>query len=739
MWSKMIVCLIIPVILVFTVQAQEYGQTEFQPEGLASPSTTDLAKRGNALDWNLPDDNYNLSALYRSLDDWELIYSDTMSVVIPADNYFGISFDPTTETTNYIDFTEEMTPAEIQAIQRAPAWLRFDLYDNLRRFDYPIIAEWVADIINNAEDPYVDEVCFEAAHISPQLLSGPMDLQLLTENAECIYNVDDSLHFVQIVDYGTSADDDYYSTAVYRVIDDNGDTLEIEIDKEIYYWYVVHPKLSDELPAYIDPNTGFNTSPPDGVFWRSWFWTYADSGYAYYNEQWSDCEFLWDRTNTTTDAIDVVNSWIDNVMNWGAGSERPIQPVRIYALHCGNCGEYQDIRAAAGRLALIPTACTSNICEDHVWNEFWEREWIHWDGGDINNPLLYENGWGKVLSAVFNWRGDGYVWTVTDRYSADICSLYVSVKDADDFPADGYRVKVYSDFYYGGTYYTTWGVTDENGMCSFALGDSKNYYLRLEGGLGNYPASPTGIVTVIQNSLPDEVYTYSYSFDSTKAVAWAPQQDYPNPLDEYRMEITYNVQFESIYGNFFTYASLVPVQFTQHSEDAWIDFAMVNQTNFAHFDTTGEVEGFNLVEGSNSGTIDFTLPTDETWYGLFLDRRALSSAPNVFLNIDVYRNTLSVSDLPDQNSPLTFALNEPYPNPFNNETTISFTLPQNEYVELQVFNVSGGLVSTLAERTYPAGEHHLSWRSNATDASGIYLLKLNAANRQFSQKLVLLK
>ncbi|MBU1652871.1 T9SS type A sorting domain-containing protein, partial [bacterium] len=521
---------------------------------------------------------------------------------------------------------------------------------------------------------------------------------------------------------------------------ENGDTVEIEIDKEIYYEYVVQPKLSDEIPIYINPETGTPANPPTGVFWRSWFWTHADSGYAYYNEQWSDCEFLWDRTGNTADAIDVVNSWVGSVMNWGAGSERPIQPVRIYALHCGNCGEYQDIRAAAGRIALIPTACTSNICEDHVWNEFWEREWIHWDGGDVNNPLLYENGWGKVLSAVFNWRGDGYVWTVTERYSADVCTLNVMVLDSASKPADGYRIKVYSDFIYGGTYYTTWGVTDADGQVSFVLGDSKNYYLRLEGPLGNFPVSSTATVNVIQNSQPGQAYFYEYAFSaSSPNLNIAEQQSYPNPLDDYRLEITYDLQFESIYGNFFTYQSTVPVEFTERRAEGTVDFFMLNAENFAAYDTTDTAEGFEIAWNSPSGIADFVLPTEDTWYGVLSNREVSVVNPCMFVNVNVYRNAVPVVDLPIADLPLEFRLGTPYPNPFNSETTISFALPHDDFVNLQLFDISGRLVSQLASSRFIAGEHQLSWNSASTDASGIYLLKMNAGKKQFSQKLVLLK
>ena len=83
-------------------------------------------------------------------------------------------------------------------------------------------------------------------------------------------------------------------------------------------------------------------------------------------------------------------------MTFTSNSERPHQPVRIITKHIGRCGEYADMRAAIGRLGLIPTTSILCISGDHTWNHIWDEEWVHWDGY-IDNPLVYEQGWGKVF------------------------------------------------------------------------------------------------------------------------------------------------------------------------------------------------------------------------------------------------------------------------------------------------------------------------------------------------------
>ncbi len=79
-----------------------------------------------------------------------------------------------------------------------------------------------------------------------------------------------------------------------------------------------------------------------------------------------------------------------------------------------------------------------------------------------------------------------------------------------------------------------------------------------------------------------------------------------------------------------------------------------------------------------------------------------------------------------------------YPNPFNPTTTIRYNLPQDGKVTITVYNVRGQRVVTLLSTKQTAGEHELTW--NAQDqASGVYLLRLEAAGQTRTSKLLLLK
>jgi hypothetical protein len=50
-----------------------------------------------------------------------------------------------------------------------------------------------------------------------------------------------------------------------------------------------------------------------------------------------------------------------------------------------------------------------------------------------------------------------------------------------------------------------------------------------------------------------------------------------------------------------------------------------------------------------------------------------------------------------------------YPNPFNSSTQILFKLPKADYVKLDIFDMLGRKVATLADGQYVASEHRISW------------------------------
>ncbi|MDP8210291.1 MAG: C25 family cysteine peptidase [Candidatus Stygibacter australis] len=88
-------------------------------------------------------------------------------------------------------------------------------------------------------------------------------------------------------------------------------------------------------------------------------------------------------------------------------------------------------------------------------------------------------------------------------------------------------------------------------------------------------------------------------------------------------------------------------------------------------------------------------------------------------------------------------LHENYPNPFNPETTISYSLEQAEAVVLEIYNIKGQKVAMLVNSEQSAGDHNIVWQGkdflgNAV-GSGIYLYRLQAGDYSAAGKMMLMK
>lgn len=93
--------------------------------------------------------------------------------------------------------------------------------------------------------------------------------------------------------------------------------------------------------------------------------------------------------------------------------------------------------------------------------------------------------------------------------------------------------------------------------------------------------------------------------------------------------------------------------------------------------------------------------------------------------------------------PTQFDLAQNYPNPFNSSTTMAFTVSQKEWVQLQIFDVTGRLVRTLLHETLKPGYYVRSWdgldANERQVASGTYYGVLSTPAVRLSRKMVLLR
>jgi len=105
--------------------------------------------------------------------------------------------------------------------------------------------------------------------------------------------------------------------------------------------------------------------------------------------------------------------------------------------------------------------------------------------------------------------------------------------------------------------------------------------------------------------------------------------------------------------------------------------------------------------------------------------------------------TTAADDNHSGQAPQVIQLNDNYPNPFKNITSIRFSLPKSEKnVELAVYNLKGQKVKVLHSGKAAKGNYTLQWDgsdyNNRTVSAGIYFYRLTAGSKSVTKKMVLL-
>ncbi|MDP2301624.1 MAG: T9SS type A sorting domain-containing protein, partial [Ignavibacteria bacterium] len=87
---------------------------------------------------------------------------------------------------------------------------------------------------------------------------------------------------------------------------------------------------------------------------------------------------------------------------------------------------------------------------------------------------------------------------------------------------------------------------------------------------------------------------------------------------------------------------------------------------------------------------------------------------------------------------IEFNLNQNYPNPFNPTTIISYSVAENSFVSLKVYDVLGNEISELVNTVKEAGNYSASFDASQL-SSGIYFYTLKASGHSFTKKMLLAK
>lgn len=96
----------------------------------------------------------------------------------------------------------------------------------------------------------------------------------------------------------------------------------------------------------------------------------------------------------------------------------------------------------------------------------------------------------------------------------------------------------------------------------------------------------------------------------------------------------------------------------------------------------------------------------------------------------------------ETNNDFSYALEQNYPNPFNPSTIISYSVPEQTYVSIKVYDILGHEVTTLVNKEVNAGRYQITFDASKVSgglSSGVYFYTIKAGNFVATKKLLLTK
>jgi hypothetical protein len=224
------------------------------------------------------------------------------------------------------------------------------------------------------------------------------------------------------------------------------------------------------------------------------------------------------------------------------------------------------------------------------------------------------------------------------------------------------------------------------------------------------------------------------------------QSSSPTGVKQYALDGTYLAQWATI--------SSFPQQMfrLQDGRIAVANFSGTGSTGIRLYDANGNF--LRLLSGVTGNRGVYQLPNgnflttnasglheiDSTTGNLI---RTIQAGTN-FQYINLYDPASVAVEEPPPAAPVSFALEQNFPNPFNPSTTISFTLPEAAHVTLKVFDLLGREVATLVNEARNAGKHSVTFSTDAHHhpaglSSGLYFYRLQAGSWSSTKKMALVQ
>jgi hypothetical protein len=175
----------------------------------------------------------------------------------------------------------------------------------------------------------------------------------------------------------------------------------------------------------------------------------------------------------------------------------------------------------------------------------------------------------------------------------------------------------------------------------------------------------------------------------------------------------------------------VSFQYYKPSTGSWVQF------------TNGKFTGTGTTWAQKTFTVPAEAGTTFKFRWRFYSDYSVTKEGAYIDDIAVTGSSAKMAAAEQQLLPKEFALSQNYPNPFNPTTAISFDLPKDEHVVLNIYNINGQLVRTLVNEKKNAGSYKVIWNglneSGKAVASGMYIYRIKAGSFMQTKRMTLMK
>jgi hypothetical protein len=216
---------------------------------------------------------------------------------------------------------------------------------------------------------------------------------------------------------------------------------------------------------------------------------------------------------------------------------------------------------------------------------------------------------------------------------------------------------------------------------------------------------------------------------------WDYSQPGPQYLSIYEYDAANGTIGNPFQSNFLIYGPdevqcSAPIMYGNYLGQVWSDVLVVRKNGSSTHKT--EAHLLTRRDGFQNAYLELVTPLEETY-----DNFDIRGGTWEALIDDTTNSDNSKKMMEPENQVTQFSTSN-YPNPFNPSTLIRYSIPQNTFVKIRVFNTLGQEIMELVNDYKAMGNYEVSF-DGSNLSSGIYFYRIEAGNYVEMKKLVLIK